>query len=303
MDSMIGIMKKVAQNEARSIHTTELGTVTAIFPHKDDGDKDNYQCTVKMKNKKLFGGKDFELRKVPVATQYMGLAAIPNVGDLVLINFIGGDINEPVITGRLYNDKDRPPANKEKEFLLQHTIKKGGSIKLDKDGKIIVTSKSEKNIFTVEDEKIESKTEKCKVTIEKEDITAKNEKCTVKIVGSSIKMDNGKCKVNIEDGGITLDAGTNAINLKSTGGKIAVESAGGTISLKCAGGSIKVGDPSTTSVAVGGIMGGAPVCDNDSLILSSHTHVGNLGAPCPIMVPMETVNSIQAKARINTKVG
>ena len=53
---------------------------------------------------------------------------------------------------------------------------------------------------------------------------------------------------------------------------------------------------------VGGRMPGNAVADNDQIILSSHTHVGNLGAPCPIMVPTETINSIQAKAR-NTKVG
>jgi hypothetical protein len=319
MDGIVGIMKKVAQNEAQSVYTTELGIITAVFPHKDEEDKENYQCNVKLKNKKMPDGKDFELRKVPIASPYMGLVCIPNVEDLVIINFIGGDINAPVITGRLYNDKDRPPPNKEKEFLLKHDVKEGGSIKLDEEGKIIITSKNEKNIFTIEDEKISSendkssitieqenitaKNEKASISIEQDDITVKNEKCTVKLTGSSINIDNGSCKLQIEGGGITLDAGTNAINLKSAGGNIGIESTGGAISMKSAGGSIKIGDPTTTSVQIGGIVPGAPICDNDTLILSSHTHVGNLGAPCPVMVPIETVNSIQAKARINTKVG
>jgi len=166
VESIVGVMKKVAQQEAQRIHTTELGVVTAVFPHADDGDKDNYQCSVKLKNRKQPDGADFELRQVPVATPYIGLAAIPNVGDLVLISFIGGDINAPVIIGRLYNDEDRPPANKSKEFLLQHTLKEGGSLNLDEEGRIIVTSKNQKNVFTVEDDKISAINEKFSLVID-----------------------------------------------------------------------------------------------------------------------------------------
>ena len=46
---------------------------------------------------------------MPVATGRLGAVAIPAVGELVLVQFVGGDINAPVITGRLYNDEDRPP--------------------------------------------------------------------------------------------------------------------------------------------------------------------------------------------------
>src|SRR5438045_1786669 len=87
MDSIIGVMKKVAEQEMRRIYTTELGLVTAVFPHASDSDKDNYQCSVKLKNHKQPGGQDFELRKVPIATAHLGLVNIPKVGDLVLVTF------------------------------------------------------------------------------------------------------------------------------------------------------------------------------------------------------------------------
>ncbi len=154
MNGIVGVMKKVAEHEARRVYTTELGVVTAVFPHASESDNDNYQCSVKLKNKKQSDGQDFELRKVPIAVPYMGWACIPNVGDLVLVHFIGGDLNAPVITGRLYNDEVRPPENQKDEFFLQHKATEGGSVKLDKYGKIIVTSKDEKNTFTLEDEKI-----------------------------------------------------------------------------------------------------------------------------------------------------
>jgi uncharacterized protein involved in type VI secretion and phage assembly len=182
MDGIVAIMKKVATHEARRIYTTELGIVTTVFPHTDANDKDNYQCSVKLKNKKRPDGQDFELRKVPVATPYIGLASIPKVGDLVLINFIGGDINAPVITGRLYNDEDRPPLNKNNEFLLQHlikdeeTINKGGSLKIDEQGKIIITSKDEKNVLTIENEKISIAHEKFSIIIDGEKISILSDK-------------------------------------------------------------------------------------------------------------------------------
>jgi hypothetical protein len=44
------------------------------------------------------------------------------------------------------------------------------------------------------------------------------------------------------------------------------------------------------------------VGDNDDIILSMHTHLGNLGAPCPVLIPTEKINSIQAKGR-NAQVG
>jgi len=200
-------MKKVAEQEAQRIHTTELGVVSAVFPHADEGDKDNYQCSVKLKNRTQADGSAFELRKVPVATPYMGLAAIPNVGDLVLVSFLSGDINAPVIIGRLYNDEDRPPANKAKEFLLQHDIKDGGSIKLDEEGKIILTSKDKKNVLTIEDEKISLVNEKfslvidisgAKITISSDkdlELVAKNGKLSIDATDVEIKAKNG---VNIE---------------------------------------------------------------------------------------------------------
>lgn len=283
MESIVGVMKKVAEHEISKIYTTELGIVTAVFPHAAENDKDNYQCSVKLKNKKQPDGKDFELRKVPITTSHIGLVNIPNVGDLVLVTFLGGDINAPVIIGRLYNDQDLPPINKEKEFILQHSLEGGSTFKIDAEGVITATSKNEKNIVTVDDNQIDIQTEKCNIKVESADINIKNEKCTVGLSGSNITINNGTCKITIEGGGITIDAASNNVTVKSMG-------------------NITIGDAATAAVKVGGRMAANAVGDNDDIILSTHTHVGNLGAPCPIMIPTEKINSIQAKAR-NTKVG
>jgi phage baseplate assembly protein gpV len=283
MDSVVGVMKKVAEQEARKIYTTELGIVTAVFPHASKSDKDNYQCSVKLKNKKQPDGKDFELRKIPIATAHLGLVNIPNIGDLVLITFIGGDVNAPVMIGRLYNDPDQPPVNKEKEFLLQHDLKGGGSLKIDAEGVVTLTSKNEKNIITVKDDEVTAVTDKSSLTLKGGDVTIKNDQSKITLSGGNVTIDNGTCKIKVESGGITIDAASSNVTIKSMG-------------------SIKVGDATTGSVQVGGRVPGNAVADNDDIILSMHTHVGNLGAPCPVMIPTEKINSIQAKAR-NTKVG
>lgn len=299
MDSIVGIMKKVAEQEVRRIYTTELGIVTALFPHKAENDKSNYQCSIKLKNKKQPDGSDFELRQVPVATPHMGMVNLPNIDDLVLVTFVGGDLNAPVIIGRLYNDKDQPPIAKAKEVLLQHSLEAGSSLKIDEEGTLTLTSKDEKSIVTVtdkivdvtnescaltlEDNELTAKNKQCEISLKEGGLTAKNSQCEISLKGGTATVSNGLCKIIIAGGGITLDAGSSSVTVKSFG-------------------SIKIGDATTSSIQVGGRMPGNAVADNDDVLLTTHTHVGNMGAPCPIMVPTEKINSIQAKIR-NTKVG
>jgi hypothetical protein len=188
-----------------------------------------------------------------------------------------------VIIGRLYNDEDQPPVHNEKEFLLQHSSTEGGSLKFDAEGVITVTSKDKKSVLTVTDQQITVTNEKCNVILDGGDLTVKNEQCAIALQGGNISIDNGTCKITIEAGGITIDAASSSLTLKSMG-------------------SITIGDAATSSVQIGGRVAANAVADNDDIILSTHTHVGNLGAPCPIMVPTDKINSIQAKIR-NAKVG
>lgn len=111
MSSIIETIRKVVAAELKKMHFTELGVVTSIFPHEDDGDNDNYECNVLLKN------RDLELRKVPISTQHIGLTYTPKIDDLVLITFLNGDFNAPIITGRMYDDDARPPANKDGEIV------------------------------------------------------------------------------------------------------------------------------------------------------------------------------------------
>ncbi len=45
----------------------------------------------------------------PMAGNKMGVVCYPEKDDEVLIDFVNGNVNEPVILGSLYNGKDKPP--------------------------------------------------------------------------------------------------------------------------------------------------------------------------------------------------
>jgi uncharacterized protein involved in type VI secretion and phage assembly len=121
--NIVEVIRNIAQMEIKKIHTTELGIVTSVFPHASDSDKDNYECNIRLKDKGV------ELRKVPVATQQIGFVNILHTGDLVLVSFIGGNINSPIIVGRLYNETDRPPTSEQEEIVYKPRYTKDTSLR------------------------------------------------------------------------------------------------------------------------------------------------------------------------------
>jgi phage baseplate assembly protein gpV len=98
-------LQRIVQEELGRVRTAELAIVQEQYPHADDSDKDNYACTVRLRDSGIV------LEQVPVATSRIGCVSVPALNELVLVQFVGGDINAPIITGRLYNDEDRPPVN------------------------------------------------------------------------------------------------------------------------------------------------------------------------------------------------
>ena len=107
---LVELIRAIVRAEQQRLHVAELAVVTKTWPHASGSDKNTYACDVKLRDGWL------ELRAVPVATQRIGQVAMPNVDDLVLLNFIGGDVHGAVIVARLYNDVDRPPEAKDQEW-------------------------------------------------------------------------------------------------------------------------------------------------------------------------------------------
>ena len=98
-------IRRIVQEEMGQVRTAELAVV-------EEQHADEFATSVKLRDSGIV------LRKVPVATQRIGTVSLPAVGDLVLVQFVGGNVNAPIVTGRLYNDEDRPPANDDAQAIL-----------------------------------------------------------------------------------------------------------------------------------------------------------------------------------------
>jgi phage baseplate assembly protein gpV len=97
---------RIARHETNARATAGVGKVTSIYPA--DGVAADYAATVEMRDSGLV------LPRVPVAAGVLGAAAIPAVGELVVVVFMDGDYNAPVIVGRLYH----PDQNLFKQIVL-----------------------------------------------------------------------------------------------------------------------------------------------------------------------------------------
>ena len=105
-------IQRLVREEVSRVRTAELATVQAQHAHTGASDTDNYACDVVLRDSGIVLGR------VPVATGRIGVASIPAVGELVLVQFLNGDVNAPVIVGRLYNDEDRPPPNDDGQAIV-----------------------------------------------------------------------------------------------------------------------------------------------------------------------------------------
>lgn len=110
---LLETIRRIVQSEIKQLRLGELATVQEQHSHETDSDKDNYSCTVVLRDSSIV------LKQVPVATGRLGVVSIPDVGDLVLVQYMHGDINAPIIVGSLYNDEDRPPLNGDGQAMLQ----------------------------------------------------------------------------------------------------------------------------------------------------------------------------------------
>lgn len=103
-------ISRIARHEANARATSGVGKVTDIYP--SDGAEPDYAATVAMRDSGLV------LPRVPVAAGVLGTAAIPAVGELVVVLFMDGDYNAPVIVGRLYHPDQNPPRHGTGQIVL-----------------------------------------------------------------------------------------------------------------------------------------------------------------------------------------
>ncbi len=208
MTTLFEAIQGIAEYRLSQLLTCDIGQVTSVFPHADEGDFDNYECNVSIT------GLDGELRRVPVATPHIGTASIPNVGDLVLVAFVRGDIHQPIIVGRLYNDEDRPPVNKPDEMIQRLPL------------------------HAEDTEAIQIELRKQDGDPSREILIELADQIFIRIVDTEITAQAGETKLSLSqpgssDGVITVEAGKSRLTINQDG-DVLVESAGA-MDLKASG--------------------------------------------------------------------
>lgn len=200
--SIVEIIRKIAENEVKKIHTVELGVVTSVFPHSTPSDKDNYECNVRLKNVNV------ELQRVQIATQIIGLAAPPRVGDLVLVAFVNGDINMPIVIGRLYNDEDRPPVSSLEEVVYTPPYTKKA------DRRRIYLEFPEGMVLRITDEEVMVKAGETRVIVQHNGdvIVESKANVTVKAEGDTLIKSNGNLSISASN--IEIES-EKSLNIKS----------------------------------------------------------------------------------------
>jgi hypothetical protein len=104
-------LRAIVRDEIARVRAPEVGIVTRSYAREDDSNDGNHQVNVQL------GASGVELQRVPIVVSRAGWSALPNEGDLVLVNFVGGDLNAPVAVGTLYSDEAHPPVAKEHEIV------------------------------------------------------------------------------------------------------------------------------------------------------------------------------------------
>jgi hypothetical protein len=131
---IVEIIRRVVLEELARNRGSLLGVVTTVYPHEAEDDDNNYEANVQLKH------EDLELRRVPIAIGHVGVAAPPRAGDLVLVQFLNGDSNQPLVTGRFYHADERPPLHKEDEILFEQRVPDGtlNHLRFAADGSIFL---------------------------------------------------------------------------------------------------------------------------------------------------------------------
>jgi phage baseplate assembly protein gpV len=108
---LMSTLRAIVRDEMARVRPSELGVVTRAYAREDDSNDGNHQVNVQL------CASGVELQRVPLAVSRAGWSALPNEGDLLLVTFVGGDLNAPVAVGALYNDQAHPPVAKPHEIV------------------------------------------------------------------------------------------------------------------------------------------------------------------------------------------
>lgn len=103
MSAVVPSLRALIRAELAALRLPELGVVTRVYTN--DGGKGEVANEVDLRLR----GSTLELQRVPCAVGRLGLSCVPRVDDLVVVAFVGGALNAPVVIGSLYDERVLAP--------------------------------------------------------------------------------------------------------------------------------------------------------------------------------------------------
>lgn len=210
----ITLIQAVVRDQLRGFRTAELASVTAVHPHASGSDSSNGECDVRLRHSGL------ELKRVPVCTGRIGLVALPNVGDLVLVQFVNGDVHAGFITARIYTDAVRQPEASARECVyispdaaesgvrrLYLEMPNGNTLLLDDDKLVLEMGKTKLTVKHDGDVELESE---AKLTVTAKGDTSVDVQGSLSLSASGDLSLEGMSVSLTGRSGATLDGGTSA---------------------------------------------------------------------------------------------
>ncbi|MGZ4649647.1 MAG: hypothetical protein ACXV3A_03815 [Kineosporiaceae bacterium] len=116
MNSMVEVIRSVVRRELAAVRGPALGVVTAVHSHADDGDKLNDEVDVTLQHEGV------QLPRVPVVVTQPGEGLRLHVDDVVLVQFLGGDLQQAFVTGCLHTADRRPPVHADGERVVEQRV-------------------------------------------------------------------------------------------------------------------------------------------------------------------------------------
>ena len=207
------------------IHTDKYGRIRVQF-HWDRYGKKNEKSSCFVRVAQSLAGSNW------------GSVFVPRVGMEVVVQFLDGDPDRPLVTGAVYNADNMPPwalpANMTKSGLLTRSSKSGQTANAnelsfeDKKGEEKITFHAEKDFLReVENDDTLDVGHDQKRTIKNNrttEITEGNESLTIKKGNRTEKIETGNETLDIDKGNrtVTLSTGNDELTLKKGGRTVAL---------------------------------------------------------------------------------
>ncbi|MCK4341528.1 MAG: type VI secretion system tip protein VgrG [Phycisphaerae bacterium] len=236
---------RVVGPSGEEIHTDEYGRVKVQFNWDREGKfDDKASCWIRVAQGMAGGG--------------YGLLFLPRVGQEVIVDFLEGDPDQPIITGRVYNADHMPPYTlpdeKTKSVIKTHSSKGGGGTNeilfedLKDSEQILIYAQKDLHV-RVNSDRVENVGHDRHLTVEEQkfELIKQNKHSEVKLdlnekVGGNMSLD------------VTGDVGEkfggnhqeDASNIYLKGGSNVVVEAGTGLTLKCGGNFVKIDSSGVT---------------------------------------------------------